>query len=245
MKWIEQCREWVRKYDPVTPEYLASPTLNHYAFVRALSEKLPSNAIITSDTGGNLTMMGHCFQSKEGQRIFSSSGNSAMGFSVCGAMGAWFAQPDRPIICLVGDGGAQLNIQEWQTIKHYNIKIKIFIINNRILGTTKSYQRVNKKKELACGPDGYSAPDFCNIACAYGLRAVVINNAATQDRIIEGVLANDEAVVCDVIHDDFCTYEPRMSRWDSAVNEMYPPLAEEEFLANCINPPLEGWEKRR
>ena len=260
MNWLSQCREWVRKYDPVRPEHIAfiNPAapydgsdedergdVHHYAFMRRLSEKLPADAIVVSDTGGNVIMMGHCFQSKEGQRIFTSNGNTPMGFAMCGAIGAWFAQPERPIVCIIGDGGMQLNIQELQTIKHYKIPLKVFVINNRILGNTKSYQRVNGKAELACGPDGYSAPDFSLVANAYGLFAMHMDLHIGWPGIIDAALLHPEAVIVDVIHDDFCTYEPRMSRWDAAINEMYPPLPEAEFLDNCINAPLEGWEKRR
>ena len=248
MRWLDQCRAWVKKYDPVRPEYFdVGPGLavHHYGFMRRLSEKLPANAIIVSDTGGNVIMMGHCFQSKAGQRIFSSNGNTPMGFALCGAIGAWFAEPSRPVICIIGDGGFQLNIQELQTIKHYKIPVKVFIINNGILGNTKSYQRVNGKAELACGPDGYSAPDFSRIANAYGIFAAHIPSWIEADGVIDMVLGMDNAVICDVPHWDYCTYEPRMSRWDAAINEMHPPLPEKEFLANCINSPLEGWEKRR
>lgn len=242
--WLSQCREWVTRYDPVRPEMLDGD-LQHYGFIRRLSERLPSNAIIVSDTGGNVIMMGHCFQSKAGQRIFTSNGNTPMGFAMCGAIGAWFAEPSRPIICIIGDGGLQLNIQELQTIRHYAIPLKVFIINNGILGNTKSYQRVNGKAELACGPDGYSAPDFMEIARAYGLPAWRLQGRDNWRHAVDLLLTIDGPAIVDVIHDDYCTYEPRMSRWDSAVNEMYPSLPEEEFLENCINPPLEGWEKRQ
>ena len=248
MNWLEQCRAWVRKYDPVRAEHIEEgdgTEIHHYGFMRRLSELLPADAIIVSDTGGNVIMMGHCFQSKTGQRIFTSNGNTPMGFALCGAMGAWFAEPERPIICIIGDGGMQLNIQELQTIKHYNVPIKVFIINNGILGNTKSYQRVNKKAELACGPDGYSAPDFIAIARGYGIFAASIPTWCEFESVMKIVLEMKEAVICDVTQYDFCTYEPRMSRWDAAINEMHPPLPEEEFLANCINPPLEGWENRR
>lgn len=244
MLWRDQCREWVKKYDPVKPEMLG-PDVHHYGFVRKLSEKLPANAIIVSDTGGNVILMGHAFRSKQGQRIFTSNGNTPMGFALAGAMGAWFAEPDRPIICIIGDGGFQLNIQELQTIKHYGCKVKVFVINNRVLGNTKSYQRVNGKAELACGPDGYSAPNFTEIAKAYGLFAARMEFHVGRENIIDIVLEYDGAVICDVIHDDFCTYEPRMSRWDAAIEEMHPSLPEEEFLQNMKIPPLSGWEKRR
>ena len=248
MNYRDQCRDWLRKYDPVRPEMIGE-SVHHYAFIRQLSEKLPANAIVVSDTGGNVIMMGHAFRSKAGQRIFTSNGNTPMGFAMCAAIGAWFAEPERPIICIIGDGGMQLNIQELQTIKHYGCKVKVFVINNRVLGNTKSYQRVNGKAELACGPDGYSAPDFSVIANAYGIFAAHINLhvgwIGDDYNVVDTVLAMDHACICDVVHDDFCTYEPRMSRWDAEIREMYPPLPEDEFLENCINPPLEGWEKRR
>lgn len=243
MQWLEQCREWVKKYDPVRPHMLTED-VHHYGFMRALSDRLPDNAIIVSDTGGNVIMMGHAFRSKEGQRIFTSNGNTPMGFALCGAMGAWFAEPERPVICIIGDGGMQLNIQELQTIKHYGCKVKVFIINNGILGNTKSYQRVNGKAELACGPDGYSAPDFTEIARAYGIWAMRIDLHIGVYSIIDNALEMDEAVIVDVIHDDYCTYEPRMSRWDAPIEEMYPLLSKEEFLSNMAIPPLEGWESR-
>jgi acetolactate synthase-1/2/3 large subunit len=221
MRWLEQCREWVRKYDPVTQE-MTEANMHHYAFIRRLSESLPANAIIVYDTGGNAIMMGHCFQSKQGQRIFSSNGNTPMGFAMCGAIGAWFAEPSRPIVCIIGDGGMQLNIQELQTIKNYGCKIAVYVINNGILGNTKSYQRVNKKAELACGPDGYSAPDFAAIAKAYG---------------VDGVI--------DVVDYDRCDYEPRISKFDLPIEEMHPALPEAEFLSNMFIEPLAGWEQRR
>ena len=244
MNWLAQCRKWVKDYDPVKPE-MHGEDVHHYSFMRRLSEALPSNAIIVSDTGGNAIMMGHCFRSKTGQRIFSSNGNSPMGFAMAGAIGAWFAAPERPVIAIIGDGGMQLNVQELQTIKHYGCKVKVFVINNRILGNTKSYQRVNGKAELACGPDGYSAPNFSAIANAYGIFAVHVDLHCGNRNAIDTVLEMDEAVVCDVIHEDYCTYEPRMSRWDSPVEEMYPLLSKSEFVENMATPPWEGWKNRR
>lgn len=219
--------------------------LHHYGVFRRISELLPSNAIVVYDTGGNAIMMGHCFRSKIGQRIFSSSGNSAMGFAICGAMGAWFAEPHRPVICLIGDGGAQLNIQEWQTIKHYGCKVKVIIENNFCLGNTAIFQIQNGKKALACGPDGYSCPDFTAVARAYGLRAERVTTWPEFVTVMGEFLDTDEAVVCDIQHPYFCDYQPRMSIWQGGIEETFPPLPEKEFAANMTVNPIEGWQERR
>jgi acetolactate synthase I/II/III large subunit len=227
--WLGQCREWL-KYDPVKPEMVvdagSSNDVHHYGFMRRLSELMPANAIVIYDTGGNAIMMGHCFRSKMGQRIFSSNGNTPMGFAMCGAIGAWYAAPHRPIVCIIGDGGFQMNIQELQTLVKHGINIKVFIINNHILGNTKSYQRVNGMKEVGCGPDGYSVPDFGAIARAYGLSYSRIERCDEVDSVI-----NLGATICDVIHHDFCQYEPRVSRWDVGIEEAYPPLEREQEVA--------------
>lgn len=219
--WLAICRELL-EHDPVQPEHLEE--WHHYGFMRQLSKSLPSNAIVVYDTGGNSIMMGHCFESKRGQRIFSSNGNTPMGFSLCGAIGAWFAEPERPVICIIGDGGMSLNIQELQTIVHYGAKVKVFILNNHILGNTKGYQRVNKKPEIACGPDGYSCPNFSAIAKAYGIEAMSLGEWGRFNYVVPNALAADHAVVVDVVHHDFCTYEPRISSFDIPIDEMYPPL---------------------
>lgn len=243
--WFLQCKEWLRIYDPVKPEMLTGYDLHHYGFMRRLSEMLPSNAVVVYDTGGSSIMMGHCFKSKFGQRIFSSNGNSPMGFAMCGAIGAWFADPTRPIVCIIGDGGIQLNIQEFQTLKHYNIPLRVFILNNMCLGNTRSYQVQNGMAQVACGPDGYSAPDFVEIIKAYGMVPFHIPHTASIDCVVKQVMAHDGPAICDVQHKYFHDYAPRMSLWNAGIEEMFPPLPHDEFLSNMIIPPLEGWQERQ
>ena len=236
--WLAQCREWVTRYDPVQPQ-MREGELHHYGFMRRLSELAPANAIIVYDTGGNAIMMGHCWQSKREQRIFSSNGNTPMGFAMCGAIGAWFVDPTRPVICIIGDGGMQMNIQELQTIVNHGVKLKVFILNNKVLGNTLSYQRVNGMREVGCRSPDYTTPDFVKIMVAYGVDTFVIESPEYVDLVIAGMLQTDEACVCDVIDPDRCTYEPRVSKWDVGIECAYPPLPQAEHDANMFVNQLE------
>ncbi len=242
--WLDKCRDWLTRYDPVRPEMLTGE-FHHYGFMRRLSEALPDNAIVVSDTGGNQIMMGHCFRSKRGQRIFSSNGNSPMGFSMCGAIGAWFAAPERPVIAIIGDGGMQMNIQELQTLKRYGCNVKVFVLNNGILGNTASFQRVNGKQEIGCAAPDYDAPDFRNVVMAYGLKGWTLQPHDDWQHALDLIMTVSSACVIDVQDFDRCTYEPRMSRWDCPIEEMYPPVPEDEFREIMGGRALEGWEKRR
>ena len=241
--WLRQCVEWVSAYDPVTPQMVVD--WHHYGFMRALSGQITRNAIITYDTGGNAIMMGHCFKSKRGQRIFSSNGNTPMGFSMCGAIGAWFAEPNRPVVCIIGDGGMQMNIQELQTVVNYGIPLKVFVINNGVLGNTKAYQRVNGKLEICCGPDGYSAPVFPNVANAYGIESATLGEWERFDAVVSKALSSERAIVVDVLDHDRCNYEPRVSRWDTPIEDMQSFLPRHEFRENLFIDPVEGWEKNK
>lgn len=226
--WLGRCRDWLARYDPVTPERAAST--HHYGFVRLLSEALPANAIVCYDTGGNAIMMGHCFRSKRGQRIFSSHGNSPMGGALCYAIGAAFAEPERPVYCLIGDGGMSMNVQELQTIRHYALDIRVIVLQNFCLGNTKSYQRVNKMKEIACGPDGYSSPCYSDVALAY---KIPVYWDAPVD--VSGPWLSE------IIHPDFCDYAPRMVSWSRSIEEMEPDLPLDEHIANMSIP---SWSRK-
>jgi len=215
--WLEQCREWA-KLDPVKPEHFE--TFHHYGFVRKLSEALPANAIVVYDTGGSAIMMGHCFKGKQGQTIFSSNGNSPMGFAFCGALGAWFADPSRPVVCLIGDGGFNMNLQEIQTMVNYGCNVKTFILNNHCYGNTKLYQDSNGIRQLACGPDGYNPPDFCAIAAAYGVFTHRIESWEDFARYQWTPMVKSKgAQIFDVVHHDFYQYYPRISRFDQLLHE--------------------------
>ena len=230
--WLERCRAWAYEYDPVTWE-MQRGDFHHYGFMRRLSGALPANAIIVYDTGGSAIMMGHCFKGKWGQTIFSSNGNSPMGFAFCGALGAWFADKTRPIICVIGDGGFNMNIQELQTMMNYGCNVKTFILNNHCYGNTKLWQKANNKAFVACGPDGYNPPNFEAVARAYNVPVVDrIDCFCKLEEKIEEIVKQPFAAVIDVVHHDFYDYYPRISRFDQPLHEQDPQLPREEIEAN-------------
>ena len=243
--WTDKCMEWKNKYDPVKKEYFRNSNYVHpYAFIRKLSEKMSENDIFVADCGGNIVTCNHSFETKKGQRYFTNNGNSPMGFSFSGAIGAYFASPNKRIICIIGDGGMNMNIQELQTIKNYNIKIKTIILNNHIYGITKAFQETNFEGRCeACGPKGYLPPNFINISKAYGIKTMEINQNSEFEKKIDELLNIDEPIVVDVNCHDHHTYEPRIFGWKTPIEDMYPYLNREEFSNNMIIEPVEGWDK--
>jgi acetolactate synthase I/II/III large subunit len=242
--WLNKCIEWKKTYHPVKSEFFKNNnTVQPYAFIRTLSNKMKKDDVLVADCGGNIVTCNHSFETKKGQRYFTNNGNSPMGFSFSGAIGAYFANPQKQIVCIIGDGGMNMNIQELQTIKNYNIKIKTIILNNHIYGITKAFQETNfGGKSEACGPEGYSPPDFIKISKAYGIKTMEIKNNSEFNEKIDDILNSDEALVVDVDCHEYHRYEPRIFGWKTPIEDMYPYIDRDEFKANMFIDPIEGWE---
>jgi len=241
--WTARCMEWKVKYDPVRPEFSEERGIVHpYVFTRLLSQKMAQGDILVGDCGGNIVTTNHAFETKHGQRLLTNNGNSPMGFSFAGAMGAWFAAPDRRVVCIIGDGGFNMNIQELATFVNYGVKVKTFILNNHIYGITKAFQETNfEGRAEACGPVGYKPPDFVAIAKAYGMHTITIECKDDWGKKIDEVFAHDGPVLCNVDCHDFHTYEPRIFGWKTPIEDMYPYLPREEFRRNLDIEPMEDW----
>jgi acetolactate synthase-1/2/3 large subunit len=242
--WLKKCLEWKKTYDPVKQHYYKNTNIvQPYVFIRELSKKMKKNDIFVADCGGNIVTCNHSFETQKGQRYFTNNGNSPMGFSFSGAIGAFFADPSRKIVCVIGDGGMNMNIQELQTIKNYKIKIKTIILNNHIYGITKAFQETNfDGQSEACGPIGYSPPDFIEISKAYGMKTLTINNNSEIEEKINELLMSDESIVVDVNCHEYHTYEPRVIGWSTHIEQMFPYIDKKEFRENMYIEPTDGWE---
>ena len=135
-------------------------------FIQTLPDYLPDNAIVCVDIGQN-QMWATSLVIKKGQRFITQGGMAAMGSSLPMAIGAAFAEPDKTIISICGDGGFQLNIQELQTIYHHNLNIKIILLNNHCYGMIRQFQTQYFESRFQSSVVGYSCPDFNDVVSAY------------------------------------------------------------------------------
>jgi acetolactate synthase-1/2/3 large subunit len=109
-----------------------------------------------------------------------------MGYDLPAAVGAKIANPDATVICFVGDGSLQMNIQELATIVERGQDIKIVVLDNHALSIVAQFQRQNWKSHPSTG-DKYN-PDFAAIAAAYGIVSVTVNAIkGMREKIAEAV----------------------------------------------------------
>jgi pyruvate dehydrogenase (quinone)/pyruvate oxidase len=164
-----------------------------------LGKRIPSNALVASDSGTNTTWWARYVPSLPGA-IHTCSGNLAT--MACGfpyAIGGQVAFPDRPVIAFVGDGGFTMLMGELATCVKYNLPIKIFIVKNNELGQIKWEQMV-----LLGNPEyvtGLQPIDFAMVARAFGVASFVIEKPQEAGHVIEAALATKGPVLVECIVD--------------------------------------------
>lgn len=240
--WLAQATAWKRKYPAVLNDWHKKKDfVDPYVFVEILSKQLKNGSTVVTDCGGNLTWTIQAFHVKKGQRIFSAMGNSPMGYSLAAAIGASFGLGKKEVICIIGDGGLQINIQELQTLKYYNLPIKLFILNSRSYAIIKQFQEMYfDSKFIATEPTtGYSVPDFVKVSKAYGLSYQQIKNHKELKSKIKKVLNHKGPIVCDVLVPSNAKLVPKLE-FGRPIEDQSPLLPREEFLQNMFIPPAES-----
>lgn len=174
---------------PMKPQVLA----------HAIGKKLPSNAIVASDSGTITTWWARHIPSRQGQ-MHSCSGNLAT--MACGfpyAIAAQVAYPDRPVIAFVGDGGFTMLMGELATCMKYNLPVKVFIVKNNALGQIK-WEQIAFEGNPQYGVD-LQPIDFTGVARAFGAVGLTLEDPADCDRIVAQAFATPGPVVIEAVVD--------------------------------------------
>jgi acetolactate synthase-1/2/3 large subunit len=242
-EWIKVCNNWKRKYPVVQPEYAKEKPVNSYFFIDTLSSLTDHDATILVDTGSCFHVACQTWKIKRGQHYLTTGGLSSMGYWVAG-IGACLANDRKNTIVITGDGSLQMNIQEFATIKHNNLPIKVFILNNNGYLLIRHTQRnFMDDRFIGESPEtGVWCPDSLEIAKAYGIRGIRISSSDGIEKIIKEVLSCDGPVICDVMTPEWQLLIPRVSSdklpdgslVSREYSDMFPYLSRDEYQENMI-----------
>lgn len=162
--------------------------------VEKISSLLPENANVSVDVGMNQCWCAQSLHLKGNNgRIHISGGYGTMGCGLPYAIGSCIALGKKNVFCIAGDGGFQMNIQELETVKREALPIKIFILNNRVLGKISETQHFEHGNRFAATAEsgGYTVPSFEKIAEAYGIKAAKLNSYEELDNYKDWVNDNE------------------------------------------------------
>ncbi len=197
-EWIDKVMAWKKDYPISMKEYEG---LTAEKIIRKINE-LFSELIVVTDVGQNQLWTTQYLELNENKQLLTSGGLGTMGYGLPAAIGAQFGNPDKDIICISGDGGAQMNIQELATAVVNEIPVIFCIFNNGYLGNVRQWQemfynnhysstclRFRKRCYRDCkNPDKYCpkyTPDFIKLAESYDAKGIRVTE---EDQLEEAFL---------------------------------------------------------
>lgn len=250
--WVRRVRDWNARYPVVLPEYWDLPNaVNTYVLMDVLSDEADSQDLLVPGSSGPCSdIFMQAFRVKPGQRIANAPGLGAMGTGLPGTIGGCLAGGRRRTICVNGDGGFQLNIQELETVHRLNLPIKFFVLCNGGYASIMAMQRNHFQGRLVGSEPGshFTLPNVLRVAEAYGLATAHISSHRNLRESVRAVFAHDGPIICAV---DVPADQPTAPRVTASMGpdgrmvskpmeDMWPLLPRDEFHANMIVPPVEG-----
>ncbi len=200
--------------------------------VEKIASLLPKDPVVSVDVGMHQCWCAQSLVLKGYRgRIHISGGYGTMGCGLPYAIGASIAMGKAKSYCVAGDGGFQMNIQELETVKRENLPIKVFILNNRVLGKISETQHFNHGDRYAntAVSGGYTVPDFQKIAEAYGIKATTLEHYSELDKFIDWI-NDDDSCVFNILLPENSLLTPKI-KWETS--RITPEL--DDRVINRIN----------
>jgi acetolactate synthase-1/2/3 large subunit len=199
-------QEWISKFHDaikveteklITPELFPSEgEITMGEVIQLINELTSGEAVMVTDVGQHQMITCRYSHQNKTRSNITSGGLGTMGFALPAAIGAKYGAPERTVIAVMGDGGAQMNIQELGTIMQFKPNVKILILNNSFLGMVRQWQELFHEKRYSF--TDIQSPDFVQVAKGYGIKG---NKVALREELkaaLQEMLAYPESYLLEV-----------------------------------------------
>jgi acetolactate synthase-1/2/3 large subunit len=248
--WLSRCADWKTRYPVVTDEHRKPDGLvSIFNLAEILGTEVSAeDRLVVGNSGSGIEIYLLACPTLYSQRLFHTAGLGAMGYAIPMAIAVAVANPGREVIAVDGDGGFQFNIQELETIHRLQLPIKFFVLNNDGYSSIRASQKAYFGS-ASIGADkntGLTIPNLSKVGASYELETYVIKDQTNLCEDVRKVLNMKGPVLCDVnvLPDE--VRAPRLQSYQKLdgsfvskpLEDLFPFLPREEFLANMIIKPL-------
>ncbi|MEJ5104700.1 biosynthetic-type acetolactate synthase large subunit [Chryseobacterium sp. MYb328] len=165
--------------------------------IRYLNEMTMGKAVIVTDVGQHQMVTCRYSEFKFPRTNVTSGGLGTMGFCLPAAIGAVYGERELPVIAVMGDGGAQMNIQELGTIMQYRPEVKILILNNSYLGMVRQWQELFHEERYSSVD--IQSPEFVQVAGGYHISGRKITQREDLKEALREMLTHKGAFLLEVM----------------------------------------------
>jgi len=168
-------------------------------FMAELEKQLADDHIVVADASFSSIWVANYLCATHQRRFITPRGQAGLGWGFPMALGARIGQPQRPVFCIVGDGGFGHVWSELETARRHGIRVVVAVMNNGILGYQKHAEDAGLGRHTnICD---FVDVDHAAIARACGVKGIRLERAADIAGVIAEALATDGPVLIDVIAD--------------------------------------------
>ncbi|MDP2891814.1 MAG: biosynthetic-type acetolactate synthase large subunit [Bacillota bacterium] len=211
-EWLAQIDEWKQKHPLPSGKGGAGEVHPSYV-LEQLYRLTGGDAIITTDVGQHQMWTAQYWKFQKPRTFITSGGLGTMGFGLGASIGAKVGCPDKKVVCISGDGSFHMNMGELTTAVMHDIPVVDIIMDNRVLGMVRQWQRLFYNKRFSCTTLDRKT-DYVKLAEAFGATGFRIAKKSDVVPVLEKALACSGPVVVD------CVISP-----DENVLPMIPPGA--------------------
>ncbi|WP_185861344.1 biosynthetic-type acetolactate synthase large subunit [Blattabacterium cuenoti] len=199
-EWIDQFFHLKEKEKNVVIQRDINPKQGEITMgevIKWINQYKQKNAILVTDVGQHQMIASRYFNFTCKKSQITSGGLGTMGFALPASIGAQLGSKNRQVICVVGDGGIQMTIQEMGTILQNSIPVKIILLNNNFLGMVRQWQQLFFNKRYSCTE--LVNPDFIKLANAYDIKAKKVKEREELGESIKKALNHETAFLLEIV----------------------------------------------
>ena len=167
--WIDEVNSYRRPFDQLQiGDYVNPQTL-----IEKIDAATDDDTIVVTDVGQHQLWAAQFYKFKQPRTLLTSGGLGTMGYSMGASIGGQFGCPDKTVVMFAGDGGFHMNLSELATMCSYNVPVKMFIMNNTVLGMVRQWQKLFYGNRFS-DTDPHRKTDFAAVAEAFGVKGLRI-----------------------------------------------------------------------
>ncbi len=194
--WNECVETWKRQ-QPLTYDQ-DSKNVMPQMVIEKVSQLTQDNTVVVTDVGQHQMWTAQYYNFPRERSFITSGGLGTMGYGLPAAMGAQFGLPDKQVVLFSGDGSIMMNCQEMATVADNNLPVKIFVMNNEVLGMVHQWQRMFYGERYSHSKIK-GKTNFVKLAEAMGIPGLRVTQPEELDAVLKQALEMEGPVLVEIL----------------------------------------------
>lgn len=206
-----------------------------YRMIQTLNEYTREGDVICADIGQNQMWTAQTLRLKQGQRFLTSGGLAPMGFSLPAAIGTAFANVNKTVYSINGDGGFHIALQSLMLISQYNLPIKVIVLNNQALGMITQFQHLYFDDRMTGTTEqgGYRVPNIKKLADSYHLPYYSLSENDLDNKSLLHEIFSSRNCIIEYVINGLASVFPKLE-YNKPIEMSMPLLQDTELQANML-----------